>query len=409
MNIELRAVTEDEYPEFARVAEGAFGFHLTREVREQHRASTELDRTIGAFEGSELLATAGAFSLELTLPGGRLEPAAGVTAVAVRNTHRRRGLLREMMDHQLDDVADRGECMALLTASEGSIYRRFGYGPASYGASWTIDTAEVAVHERPDTGGRLRQVTRTEAITLLPAVYERCRPGIVGAINRPAAWWDFYFTDHEFDRDGASARFYVIHESDEGAANGLLAFRQRRSWPNGLAGNTIVIDELHGATPEIDAALWLYAIDHDLVATVEASDRPVDETIRWWLTNPRRLVCTDLVDRLWVRPLDIARTLAARTYRTDDALVLGIVDPFRPANDGAYLVRGGPDGTEAERCTRAPDLSMDVAELGSIYLGGVTTTSLARAGRLAEHSPGALARADAFFGTSPLPWLTTGF
>lgn len=409
MDIELRPVSEDEFPEFARVLEGAFGFHADSDNVAQMRSITELDRTIAAFEGTTIVGTAGAYSLELTLPGGRLEPAAGVTYVAVRGSHRRRGLLRSMMNHQIDDIADRGESLALLTASEGSIYRRFGYGPASFQANWRLPTEGTTFGHLPDTGGRLREVTSSEASAALPDVYERCRPQITGAINRGSAWWEVYLADREWERDGASARFYVLHESAAGEIDGYLAYRQRRSWEHGLAGNTLIIDQLYGLTADVEASLWRYAIDHDLVRTVEAPGRPVDDPIRWRLVDPRRLMCTDLVDALWVRPMDIPRALAARTYATDDALAIEVVDPFRPGNDGTYLVEGGPDGASASRCDRAPDLSMDIADLGAIYLGGTSPTSLAYGGRVTEESTGALRRANAFFATDPHPWLTTGF
>lgn len=409
MDVELRPVTDDEFPEFSRVLEGAFGFHATSDNVADMRSLTELDRTIGAFDGPEIVATAGAFSFELTLPGGALEPAAGVTFVAVRGTHRRRGLLRALMEHQLDDIADRGECLALLTASESSIYRRFGYGPATQQATWSISTEGTTLSDPPHDPGRLRLVDRSEATTLLPGVYDRCRHSIPGAVDRTDAWWEIYFKDREWDRDGASSRFYLVHESAAGETDGFLAFRHRRGSEHSLPTGVLVVDELYGRDPDIEAALWQYAIDHDLVATVEAKGRPVDEPIRWRLTDPRRLVCTDVVDALWVRPMDVPKALAARSYRIHDALVIEVVDPMRPTNDGVYLVEGGPDGAEAGRTDHSPDLSMDVADLGTIYLGGVAATALARAGRIEEHVPGALARADAFFGTAPLPWLTTGF
>ena len=65
------------------------------------------------------------------MPGGSL-PCAGVTAVGVQPTHRRRGVLRSMMDAQLRDVHERGEPIAALWASEETIYGRFGYGLASW-------------------------------------------------------------------------------------------------------------------------------------------------------------------------------------------------------------------------------------------------------------------------------------
>jgi predicted acetyltransferase len=409
MPIELRPVADDEFRAFLVPIENAFAFEASSDDVGQLRSVTELDRTIGAFDGDHLAATAGAISFQLTLPGNVIEPAAGVTFVTVRGTHRRRGILRQMMDHQLDDVADRGESLAVLTASEGSIYRRFGYGPATYEANWSIPTDNLAFIRPPDPPGRLRVVDKSDAAAAYPSLYDRCRRSINGAVNRSPEWWDAWFTDRERDRGGASPRYYVLHDDAAGTPDGLLAYRLKRKWEHGIPDMTLVVDQLYGTTPEVEAALWQFAFDHDLVGTVSASGRPVDDTIRWRLTDPRLLTCSTLVDALWVRLVDIPRALATRRYRTTDTLVLQVTDPFRPGNDGRYLLAGGPDGAEAARTDRAPDLALDVADLGSLYLGGIAATTLARAGRIDELNPGALARADAFFTTTPLPWLTTHF
>jgi predicted acetyltransferase len=409
MDLHLRPVTDDEYRTFVGLLEHAFAFTATSDDVGELRALTELDRTIGVFDAGTLVATAGAFPFELTLPGGLIEPAAGVTFVTVRGTHRRQGVLRRIMDHQLDDVAARGEALAVLTASEGSIYRRFGYGPATFEVNWTLETPGQQLLRPSTAPGRIRLVERSEAATAIPEVYERCRRLVPGAVDRVEAWWDAWFRDSERDRDGATARHYLLHEDASGTPDGFLGFRLRRKWEHGHGEFTLVADQIHAVDDEVLTALWAFALNHDLVRTISANQRPVDESLRWRLADPRALRTTQLTDALWVRPLDVARTLAARRYATTDALALAITDPFRPANDGTYLLEGGPEGAEAARTDREPDLALDVADLGSIYLGGVRPSTLARAGRITELTPGAVARADLLFSSTPLPYLTTHF
>src|SRR5262245_9642979 len=89
-----------------------------------------VERVHAAWEGERAVGGASALPLLLTVPGGRL-PAAGVTAVGVLPTHRRRGILRALMRAQLDDCRRRGEPVAYLWATEDTIYGRFGYGIAS--------------------------------------------------------------------------------------------------------------------------------------------------------------------------------------------------------------------------------------------------------------------------------------
>jgi predicted acetyltransferase len=129
-DFEMRAATTDELRDFFAMLGGAFGEDFSDDEFEVESLVAEPERTLAVFDGRDIVATAGAYTFDLAVPGGRL-PAAGVTYVGVRSTHRRRGLLSQMMRRQLTDVKDRREPVAVLWASEAAIYGRFGYGGAS--------------------------------------------------------------------------------------------------------------------------------------------------------------------------------------------------------------------------------------------------------------------------------------
>jgi len=314
------------------------------------------------------------------------------------------------MERQLDDVAARGEALAVLTASESLIYGRFGYGLASTNAWCRLDTAGTELARRPEPGGRLRQVEHDEAARSIPVVYDRARTRHPGALSRNARYWQRWFLDREVWRQGASARFYVLHHDAAGEPDGYLAYRAKEGeWGHGLADGTVIVEELDAVDDEVEAALWQHALDIDLVRHVRADARPVDEPLRWRLADPRRLQTSALFDHLWVRLLDVPAALSARRYETDDRLVVDVRDPFRPAGEGRYLVEGGPDGASCQRTGQDADLVLGITELGSLYLGGVSATTLARAGRVQERRGGALRAADAFFASTPAPWCCTPF
>jgi predicted acetyltransferase len=391
--MELRPVTEEEFPDYVRVVGRHFGDHVGDQDIGWARSQMDLDRTIAVWDEGSAVATASAWSFDLTVPGGAQLPTAGVTFVGVVPTHRRRGLLRRMMRHQLDDVAARGEPLAALTASESVIYGRFGYGVASVKREWTLRT-EGTVLARPSTAsGRIRLVDRDEARKLLPDVHAAAIWRIPGAVTRSAAAWDSWFHDPADERRGASALFFAVHDG-----GGYVAWRRDGE-------EALVVHELHAADDEVEAALWELVLSIDLVREVRARRRPVDERLPWRLADPRRLVVTKEVDDLYVRVVDVAAALSARTYGTDDEVVLELSDDFLPANEGRWAVSGAG-------CTRtsAPaDLALTAMDLGSLSLGGVSPSLLARAGRVEELRPGALRTADALFRSPVAPWLTQGF
>ncbi|MET0628775.1 MAG: GNAT family N-acetyltransferase [Acidimicrobiia bacterium] len=410
MDLELRPVADDERPAFYRAIATGFGDIRDDDELGPWGLALEPERTLAVFDGSEIVATAGAYSFHLTVPGGAQVPTAGVTVVTVRPTHRRRGLLLAMMDHQLDDVARRGEPLAALTASESLIYGRFGYGQATVVTRWELATDFADFISMPDTGGRLRLVDRADAPALVGPVYDDVARSQVGEVTRERGWWAHMYDEHRPWSPTRNPPFFtVVHEDHAGTVNGFARYSVEQHWPQGQAAHTLRAHEVVACDPDTETALWRYLLDVDLVATVATVDRPLDEPLRWRLVDPRRLRVTTTVDHLWVRVVDVAAALSARTYGADDALVLELVDAFRPANRGRWMVDGGPDGATCARTDREPDLTMSVADLGALYLGGVDVTTLTRAGRVEERTNGAAARADRFFASHPAPWCSTHF
>jgi predicted acetyltransferase len=407
----MRPIGGDELERFYRSGAMTFGDDLTPELIEYDRRFFELDRSLAVFDGGDLVATAGAFTFELTVPGLASVPAAGVTWVTVLPTHRRRGLLRQMMDRQLDDVADRGEPIAVLTASEATIYGRFGYGLGTVTNYVDIRREGLHLTSPPRVGGRVRLVDADAAKKVLPGVYEEFRRSRPGAITCNERWWESYLTDPEKFRDGASARYYAVHENEAGEADGYATYRIHwGSWTPEQPGSTLKLQRIHAADPEVEAALLDFVLNVDLVWQVELEVRPVDDQLRWRLSDFRRYRVRRTNDWLWVRLVDIPAAMSARTYATDDAIVVEVADPFRPANSGCYRLAGCPDGATCERVADDvdPDLRMPVDILGAIYLGGNSVATLALAGRILG-SPEAVARADAMFRSTPEPFCDREF
>ncbi len=127
----IRVISADEFEEFAAVPGQAFLEEWTPEAIEVERPVTEFDRTIAAFDGTQMVGTASAYTFRLTVPGGSAD-AAGISLVSVLPSHRRRGILTEMMQYEINDARQRGEALAILYASESGIYGRYGFGLATW-------------------------------------------------------------------------------------------------------------------------------------------------------------------------------------------------------------------------------------------------------------------------------------
>lgn len=405
MSVVVRAITEAEIPKFARTDAIGFGESITYADHNKRWIADELDRTACAFDGDELVATSRNYSFELTVPGGAQVRAGGVSAVAVLPTHTRQGILRSMMTRLLEDCVERDEPVAMLTASEGGIYGRFGFGVSTRGASFEIDTREIEfATERP--AGRMRLVDIEDARKLEPEAYDRMRRVYPGALSRSEAWW----SDQQYDHD-LGTRFDAMYEGSDGSLDGYVCYEMKPHWSVSNAAHVVNVIDFVAVTPDATHALWRFLAEIDLVQTVRAFLRvPLDSPLPWLLKSPRGVKVRGVNDFVWTRVLDVPAALGARRYAVEGTLGLEIHDPFRPggAADGAFTLEGGPDAATVTPGSKA-DLACDVSVLSTAWLGGVRWSELAAGGRIEERTAGAVARADAMFASAPLPFPFTDF
>lgn len=399
MDIDIRTITEDERADWLRAAEVSFSAIMKDDELEATLPVVEADRSFGAFERDRIVGSAAACTFRMAVPGGGRIPTAGVTAVGVHPTHRRRGINTALMGAILDQAAERQEPFALLLASEAAIYGRFGYGLTSLLGEFEAESARMAFVKGAPSGGQIELVSKEEAMPIVDLVYDSAIGP--GGVERDARWRDYSFATVGEDKD--KAWFYAIHRSDEGEPDGYAVYTMKHDWPRSVPSGTITVSECVASTPAGYAGIWRFLFDVDLVAKVEAWNRPPDEPLFQLLREPRRLHFT-LNDGFWLRVVDVVAALEARRYPADGRIVLEFEDAFRPGTTGRYELTVEEGSGVCVRTEEEADLSGAINVLGAAYLGGATFDQLSKAGQVEERSPGAIARADRMFASVPAPW-----
>ncbi|MFG3223814.1 GNAT family N-acetyltransferase [Kitasatospora sp. NPDC048194] len=373
-------------------------------------SAAEMDRNLLAVAADgRPVGTAGAYSFELTLPGGTIVPAPGVTGVGVLPSHRRRGVLTAMMRHQLTELRARGELLSVLLASDALIYGRFGYGPATYTQRLTVPRHRAALvppraggrsgaavtdaPSRSGTGtgtgadtGTVELLRRAECGGILEEVYDRYRRLQPGALNRPPHWWALGAGQPP---TAPAPRYVAVHRGADGVPDGYASYSRGDD-------NVLTVDEVIATDDAVHTALARFVLGHDLVTEVVFKHVPPEHPLRWQLADFRAGQLSDHTDWLWVRLLDIPRALTSRGWSTDGELVLDVDDPFL-GEHGRHLLTVRDGRADCVPTDREPDLSLDVSDLGAVYLGGTAPSTLVRAGHVRAHRPGAAALADALF------------
>lgn len=332
------------------------------------------------------VATFGTLRKDLNVGYGRQLEAQLITAVTVRGTHRRQGLLRRMMTEDLAASKADGLAIAALTASEASIYGRFGFGVATFERSIKVDTGP-RFRLRHNPTGTVEIADRKVLLELAPGVFDRVHRVTPGSIVRQDAYRQR--SSGTLGRDGAEDESIrcALHYDADGVVDGYVAYKFS-GWDT--KPHTMDVIDLVAATESGYLELWQFLGSLDLVQRVTWAEAPVDDPLTWALEDPRCIESSENGDMLWLRILDTVKALAARRYAADGSLVLRVTDTLGFAagtftlgvSAGEARVAAAPEGAE-------PDLTLDVAELGSIYLGAVCPVTLTAAGRIAEHTPGA--------------------
>lgn len=404
----LRSVGADDLEEFHRVGCASFGVRFDPAIVELRRRLIDPMRFLLADVDGVAAGAAGSFRFDLTLPGGGSVPVCGVSDVGVLPTHRRRGLLTALLRRLLAEAAARGEPTAVLSASQATIYGRFGFGVAVRGRGVSVSASRSAFRDdAPVASGGLRLVDRPSAGAVLADVHRRSRR--CGTLSRSEAWWDVVLGDTETFIGGHRDHLVMVHEDHRGSADAYAVYRMEERWLETGPAHRLEVREAVGVDAAAELAVWRALLDHDLVDHVHAV-LPVDHVLGDALADPRALVTESDRDVLWCRPLDVVALLSARTYGVDATIVVEVTDGFRPETAGRYRLEVSTGQGSCRRDDGAtPDLVLDVAELGACALGGGSFRRLVRAGRVQEIGAGSATVADALFSSDPLPWTDTRF
>jgi predicted acetyltransferase len=391
MPIEIRPPTDDEWPAVCHADARAFGVAYSPEEIEERRPMHDLSRFRIALDHGKIVAIAGSYGMDVTLPGGAIVPMGGVTWVSTASTHRRQGLMRRVVGAVHDDIDERHEPVASLYAAEGGIYEHLGYGISTQVRVTSLDPRLTRMRdEYRSPPGTLRYIDGDEVVPIISAIWDRFRHQRAGATGRSAQTQNYFFRQRQKALGPQSPVAYLAH------ADGYAAYRTEERWNDGHPSHPLHLVELIAVTPEAHAALWQTLLGVDLVGDIRSRNIAIDDPLPFLLENQRALRTCELNDGVWVNVRHIPTSFGARTYRTTDRIVVEV--------DGKrWAIDGGPEGGSCTAVRTRPDLVTSHAWFSSLLYGGVLPSALVAGRRMTARNADVVARADLFFTTSLAP------
>ncbi|HJM89744.1 MAG TPA: GNAT family N-acetyltransferase [Dehalococcoidia bacterium] len=406
MTTEIRAARADEMAEFSCLQRYVFAENDAEGPDAE--SPVQPDWTTCAFVDGRIAATMGAFLFRMRLNGAAVD-VAGVTAVGTYPEYRRTGLLRRVMEQGLREQREREQSLAILWASFGAIYQRFGYGLASTWVRYELDPRQGALEDASPLAGAVRLLALDEARPIIERLYIEYSGPRTLDVHRAPAYWDSVFRERPkrqryaavyFD-EGGEPRGYALYETKwrEGGVS------KPEPGPNQL----MTVQEFVAVDVDAFKGLWEYLCRHDLVARIEMPGVPEDDPARSLMLEPRELRRIT-GDGIWLRVVDVERALPQRPYGDRGELSIAIVDDgLCEWNNGTYLLETNGVESEVTRTDREPDISMPARSLASLISGHDSASYLARAGLIEARDEQALSLADRLFATVYRPHCGTGF
>ena len=396
--IEFRIGREHERVALMRSMHRGFGGHYQPDEGELEYEKTTWDplsSAVLAFDDDELVGTSAGYDFRITIPSGPSK-FLGVTEVTVASTHRRRGILRAMMQRLLRKGLDEGHHIAGLWASESNIYGRFGFGISGETQVAKLDTRHGQFRKEHDLQGELRFASLGMMRQAAPKIWEKSAAQTTGMIKRREGEWDWRYNPQRIKNIKPRKPFFVIY-SENGVPLGYVEYSIEDRQRGMHSANLVRVRELIAATATAETALWRYVLDIDLASEIYDGHHPKKSSLLWLLTDPRKL-SFEPYDSMWIRILDPLKALSARTYSASGEIAIEVTDDFCPWTNGVYLLTVDDNGVgTCDRTDRLPDVTMPIASIGSIYMGAHYLADLQRAGRVTEHKSGSIAQIDTMF------------
>lgn len=315
------------------------------------------------------VATFATMNHDVNVGGGQMLPSCFVLDVSVRASDRRQGLMRELMESALRRAANEGLALASLTATEATLYGRFGFGVATRVERVSVDLGTRFQLQHSPTS-RVELADPRAIADVVDRLHDDFARTHLGAHQRVAMRTSFLSGEWDWGTMAPNTEIRAAVAIGDRGPVGAVSWKVSDGAAQVL---DLVGDEL---------ALWQYLANLDLVESGSYGSMQAGSALRAALVDERVVSTDSTADQIWLRLLDVPKALVARGWDVDGTVTLLVSDPLA-ITDGCWrvVVSGGVAEVVAVDESEA-EVSLGVRELAELYLGTGNALVLAAAGRI---------------------------
>lgn len=332
-------------------------------------------RALALADNDKIIGTANSFSEYISLPTNKSSKVAAVSYVSVQPTHRRQGILSEMMKLQLNQIYSQyKEPLAILWPSETAIYGRFGYAPTRE------KHYKISKHNAKFISGlndyplETKILNKKEAINSYLEINNNLmnkRPGVMKLTKK---WAERRIEDlsSKYLSTGPS---YFVGIYDANKLVGFVTYTIEGSNEYGNMPSSLNIWDIIYINDKAAINIWNYCLNIDLVDEIYAKGVPEDDVLESLLISPGSLNAR-VTTGFWIRIVDVIKALETRSYNEKGKLIFNLSDSIINQNNNTFLLDTKNQNPTCKISTESPDIEITINGLSEIYLGTFNLNNL---------------------------------
>ncbi|MGE6753244.1 GNAT family N-acetyltransferase [Rossellomorea sp. NPDC071047] len=263
----ITKLNHDQLEESLQLSEYAFQYVVPSEDRERRLQQTKNHTVYGIYEEEILAAKLHLIPLQVHL-GEHVYPMGGIAGVATYPEFRRRGYVRQLMNHSLLKMKEDGTVLSMLHPFSIDFYRKFGWEVFASFHKVQLEKKDL-VPLKPHNG-LIRRFKKDTYPNELELIYDRYAEQHNGMLVRSTNWW----------RDRSITDLWIaIYYNDAGEATGYLTYEVKKE--------KMKVEEFVPLTSDARIGLWNFICQHDsMVNEAELILNPC-EVLPYMLKDPR--------------------------------------------------------------------------------------------------------------------------